>query len=198
MSDARRPRRLRKAEAASSSLAALGVVKVDPDFAEEYPDGDPLATEVVATLVRVGDSLYAEIGRTMLASIGEPQTVLNSLAVIEGADSPLTPSQAAERTFKSSGTMTATLDALEFHNWVRRLPNPEDRRSVLLEITDAGQAVADQYLPGIRKVEMALMAGLTNAERANLLKLLGKVLRAAASVAAADPIPLGGRRVRKR
>lgn len=75
----------------------------------------------MATLVPVGDSLYVEIGRTMLASIGEPQTVLNSLAVIEGAESPLTPSQVAGRTFKSSGgheqaggTMTATLDALEF------------------------------------------------------------------------------------
>ncbi len=106
--------------AASSSLAALGVVKVDPDFAEEYPDGDPLATEVVATLVPVGDSLYAEIGRTMLASIGEPQAVLISLAVIEGAESPLTPSQVAGRTFKSSGTLTATLDALEFLDCVTK------------------------------------------------------------------------------
>ncbi len=198
MSDERRPRRLRKAEATPPSAAALGVVKVGDDFALEFPDGDPRAAEVLATLVRVGDAMYAELERAALASFGEAQSVLNSLAVIEGAESPLTPSQVAERTFKSSGTMTATLDALVYNGWVQRVPNPDDRRSVLIEITDEGRAIIDRMLPGIRRLEQALLAELTNAERATLLKLLAKALRGAAAVVAAPAIPLEGRRNRLR
>lgn len=194
MSEFRRPRSVRKAGIGSPSPAALGVVKVGPDFADEFPDGDPTAAEAYATLLRCGQAMDAEIERTMLATFGAPQNVLNSLAVIEGAHAALTPSEISERTYLSSATMTATLDALEYNGWVRRVPNPEDRRSVLVEITAEGHAVADRLLPGIRQVEQAVLAELSSAERATLLRLLGKVLKGAAAVSAAEPITLDGRR----
>ncbi len=132
----------------------------------------------------------------MLASFGVPQTVLNSLAVIEGADQPLTPSEISERTLTSSATMTATIDALEGRGWVRRVRNPDDRRSVHVEITDEGQAVTDRFLPGIRRLDVAICAGLSSSERATMLDLLGKVLAQIAIVSAEPPIPLEGRRNR--
>lgn len=171
-------------------------MKVGPGFTAEYPDGEQAAAEAFATLIRTGEALYAEIERAMLASFGVPQNVLNSLAIIDGADTPLTPSQIGERTFTSSATMTSTLDTLEYLGWVRRNPNPEDRRSVLIEITDDGQAVADRFLPGIRAIERDVLAELTDTERKTMLELLAKVLRGAARAAAADPIPLEGRRNR--
>jgi DNA-binding MarR family transcriptional regulator len=174
----------------------LGVVKVDADFGEEYPDGDRSAAEAYSTLVRTGVALAMEIERCQVATFGITQTVLNALAVIDGAGGPLTPSDISERTFFSSGTITGTLDQLEYRGWVRRTPNSEDRRSVLVEITDAGKTVADQLLPGIRKVEKAVLAGLTAEEIGTLVELLGKVLDSAASVAAAEPILLEGRRRR--
>ena len=42
---------------------------------------------------------------------------------------------------------------LERRGWVRRMPHPEDRRSTLVEITDAGRAIADRLLAGIRILE---------------------------------------------
>lgn len=171
-------------------------MKVDADFKHEYPDGDPSTAEALATLIRAGEALMAEIERAMLASFGVPQNVLNSLAIIDGAEASLTPSQIGERTLTSSGTMTGTLDALEYSGWVRRIPNPDDRRSVLIEITDEGRAVADRLLPGIRALEQSLLSELTSTERTTLVKLLEKVLRGTAAVAVADPIPLEGRRNR--
>jgi DNA-binding MarR family transcriptional regulator len=171
-------------------------VKVGDDFANEYPDGDPLAAEVLATLVRTGHAIDAEIDRAMVASHGWPQTILNCLAVIEGAETKLTPSQISERTLTSSATMTNTLDTLEHLGWASRVANPDDRRSVLVEITPAGQAVADRFLPGIRKLELAALDELTSNERATLLKLLGKVLSGIAVVATSEPIALEGRRNR--
>lgn len=166
------------------------------DFVDEYPDGDPVAAEVYATLIRTGLALIHEIERTMLATFGVSQSVLNSLAIIDGAGEPLTPSQISERSLTSSATMTGTLDTLEYRGWVRRVPNPEDRRSLLIEITPDGRAIADQLLPGIRKVERTVFAVLTANERSALLKVLGKVLSSVAAVTAADPLPLEGRRNR--
>jgi DNA-binding MarR family transcriptional regulator len=174
----------------------MGVVKVGDDFSKEYPDGDPRAAELFATLIRTGDSLSSEVERAMLATFGVNEQILNALAVIDGADEPLTPGEIGERLFKSSATMTSTLDALEQRGWIRRQPNPEDRRSLLIEITQDGRAVTDQLLPGIRRLEHAILDHLSPAERSTLMKLLGKVLDRAAEAAAAEPIRLEGRRVR--
>jgi DNA-binding MarR family transcriptional regulator len=95
-----------------------------------------------------------------------------------------------------SATMTATLDVLEDRGWVVRRPNPADRRSVLVEITAAGRATADQFLPGIRLVEREVMSGLSERENRQLVTLLGKVLAKATEVAESPPRTLEGRRQR--
>ena len=172
-------------------------MRVDEDFTDEFPDGDPLATEVYATLIRTGSALMAEIERTVAASLGINLQISNTLAVIEGAGEPLTPSEISDRTLISSATMTSTLDRLERQGLVRRLPNPEDRRSVLVEVTKAGRALCDRILPGINALQIAVMSDLEPAERSQLLELLGKVLSGAARVAEQDPIPLTGRRRRR-
>lgn len=93
--------------------------------------------------------------------------------------------------------MTATLDLLEQRGWIRRIPNPADRRSVLLEITPAGRATTDRLLPGIRTLERGILSALTPDERARLLDMLAKVLARTAGVAADQrPEPLSGPRVR--
>ena len=179
-----------------SAVAARSAVRVDPDFAEEYPDGDAASTEAFASLVRAGQALLAELDRCIANSIDVKQPIFTALAVLDGAGEALTPSEIADRVLVASATMTATLDALERRGWVRRLPNPADRRSVLVEITDEGRSVADQALPGIRAVEQSMMSTLTTSERAQLVELLDKVLRQSAQVADQPAIPLEGRRVR--
>ena len=176
--------------------AALGPVKVDPDYADEFPDGDPACTELFATLVRTGEALWEELERCMTASLDVPTAAANTLTAIEGAGRPLTPTEIGDRIYKSSATITTTLDALERRGWARRKPNPDDRRSVLVEITDDGRAVPDQITAGVRKLELAVLADVTAAERTKLLELLGKVLTATARTADQPPIPLTGRRNR--
>jgi len=187
---------MRKSALPQPSQAALGVVRVPADFTEEFPDGDPSATEVYATLIRTGQALYDELDRGMQASFGMPESVLQALAVIDGAERPLTPSEIAGRVFRSSATMTNLLDALERERLARRVPNPDDRRSVLVEITDEGKALANRFLPGVRTVERAVIADLTAKERSTLVDLLAKVLDATARVSAEEPIPFEGRRNR--
>jgi DNA-binding MarR family transcriptional regulator len=179
-----------------SAIGARGAVRVDDDFADEFPDGDVPSTQAYATLVRAGEAVLAELDRSIQHTLGVKQPVFTALAVLDGAGAALTPSEIADRVIVASATMTATLDALERRGWVRRIPNPADRRSVLVEITAEGRAVADQVLPGIRAVEKSMMSVLTRAERVQLVELLDKVLVRSAELAREDPIPLTGRRVR--
>jgi hypothetical protein len=85
---------------------------------------------------------------------------------------------------------------LEHRGWIRRTPNPDDRRSTLIEITKDGRATADQLLPGIRTLEKSVLSALTQGEREQLLDLLAKILARAAEVAAVQPGPLSGQRIR--
>lgn len=41
------------------------------------------------------------------------------------------------------GATSKSIDRLEGRGWVNRIPNPADRRSSLLELTDAGQALVN-------------------------------------------------------
>jgi len=178
------------------SPARGGLVRVDDGFEQEFPDGDRTSTEGYASLARTGSALLLELDRCIAESFDMPQAAATALAVIEGADGPLTPSQISERVLVASATLTATLDLLEGRGLVVRLPNAADRRSVLVEVTDEGRSFTDRLLPGIRIVEREVMSGLSARERTQLLRLLDKVLARAAEVADLPPIPLDGRRRR--
>jgi DNA-binding MarR family transcriptional regulator len=172
-------------------------VKVGPDYADEFPDGDATCTELFATLYRAGSALWDELERCMIDTFEVTNAdMLNAIAVIEGSEEPITPGEIGERLYKSSASVTAILDVLERRGWVRRAPNPNDRRSIFVEVTKDGQAVADQLLPGIRKLELAILSDLTPAERKTMLRLLGKVLTGIASAAEHPPTVLDGRRHR--
>ena len=186
----------RPGKRARPSPAKLGVVRVDADFDTEYPDGDAASTEAHATLVRAGAAALLELDRCVEASAGVSQAAATMLAVIDGAGEPLTPSQISERMLVASASTTATLDVLERRDWIRRMPNPDDRRSTLVEITDAGRDVADRLLAGIRTLERDALDLLTSRERAQLLALLGKVLSRLAALSEDAPTPLEGRRRR--
>ena len=189
------PRRGRNSRSRPSP-ASLGPVAVDDDFEDEYPGADRTCTEAYASLCRTGEALLGELDRRVRLTFGIPQAAATALAVIDGAEVPLTPSQVSDRVLIASATMTATLDLLERHGWIRRVANPDDRRSTLIEITTDGQAAADQLLPGIRTLEKSILSALTPGERDHLLDLLAKILARTAQVAAEQPEPLTGQRIR--
>ena len=196
MSDPGQTRMRGRSGRSRPSPASLGPVKVDADFEDEYPGADRTCTEAYASVCRAGEALLGELDRRVRLTFDIPQAAATTLAVIDGAGVPLTPSQVADRVLIPSATVTATLDLLERHGWVRRAPNPDDRRSTLVDITADGRAVADQLLPGVRMLEKSVLSALTPDERVQLLDLLAKVLDRAAAVATEDPEPLTGLRVR--
>jgi len=102
------------------------------------------------------------------------------LATLRRAGAPfrLTPTALYEATMLSSGGMTARLDRLERRGLIRRLPNPEDRRGTLVELTPDGLALVEDAIGPHAENETRLLAGLPPQDRAALNALLSK-LRAA-------------------
>jgi DNA-binding MarR family transcriptional regulator len=76
----------------------------------------------------------------------------------------------------SSGAMTNRLDQLEEMGLVQRLPDPNDRRGRLVELTPKGRALVDKAVVDHLANEERLLSGLSESERARLADLLRKLL----------------------
>jgi DNA-binding MarR family transcriptional regulator len=101
----------------------------------------------------------------------------SELAALEHlqASGPMTQKHLGERLSMSPGAVTAMIDRLESRSYVQRTPNPEDRRSALVDITKAGIEESLRHLWPYIEDMRALEEGLSEEERA----LVGRFLRAA-------------------
>ncbi|HET8752268.1 MAG TPA: MarR family transcriptional regulator [Gaiellaceae bacterium] len=82
----------------------------------------------------------------------------------------------ARRAELTSGAMTSRLDALEKEGLVRRLRDPEDRRSVLVELTEEGLKKHQQAMGIQAQKEVLLAEALSDSEKEQLNGLLRRVM----------------------
>lgn len=82
----------------------------------------------------------------------------------------------ARRADLTSGAMTSRLDALEKEGLVRRLRDPEDRRSVLVELTEKGLERHERAMAIQGPKEALLAEALTEREKEQLNSLLRRVM----------------------
>jgi DNA-binding MarR family transcriptional regulator len=78
----------------------------------------------------------------------------------------------------SSGAMTSRLDRLEELGFVVRLPDPDDRRGVVVELTDEGRAAWDAAADVQGRKEAFFASALTRKEQRELNGLLRKLMLA--------------------
>jgi DNA-binding MarR family transcriptional regulator len=77
----------------------------------------------------------------------------------------------------SSGAMTNRLDRLEQAGLVKRIPDPNDRRGVLVELTDKGEHTWEEALRSGAANEALIAAALTEDEKRHLNALLRRLMR---------------------
>jgi DNA-binding MarR family transcriptional regulator len=83
----------------------------------------------------------------------------------------------AKRAELSSGAMTNRLDRLEQAGLVRRVPDPDDRRGVLVELTKAGHRAWEDGLRAQAANEALIAAALNAEEKRQLNGLLRRLMR---------------------
>lgn len=94
------------------------------------------------------DSEHRRLKSSFARHLGLAQTDYYALMFIAESQ-PVTPKQLAASLSFTTGATTAMIDRIEVLGLVRRIPNPDDRRSVYLELTDVGSEsaawVTDRY-----------------------------------------------------
>ena len=76
-------------------------------------------------------------------------------------------------------TMTGVIARMEAAGWVRRTPDPRDRRNALLTPTDVGAELAVRFERELRDRVLDLLAPLDGEDRDALGALLSRVLQRA-------------------
>jgi DNA-binding MarR family transcriptional regulator len=131
-------------------------------------------------LYRAADLLMGLHNRQTLDEYQLSPSGRQVLAIVEGAGEPLEPSVIADRLLITTGSVTSLLDNLEKRGLIRRLPHPQDRRKLLIDITPSAQAIVDELLPSLHAREREVMsAALTTDEQHELLTLIAKLQHAA-------------------
>ena len=72
--------------------------------------------------------------------------------------------------------MTSRIDRLERRGFVRRLADPDDRRGVIIELTDQGREVVDAAVAALAISDRQLLERLDPQEVEQLEGLLRKLL----------------------
>ncbi|HET9287732.1 MAG TPA: MarR family winged helix-turn-helix transcriptional regulator [Gaiella sp.] len=88
------------------------------------------------------------------------------------------PGKLAKHLGLSTGAMTNRLDNMERRGLVRRLDDPDDRRGVIVELTDDGKALWDRAVTSQAEKESIVATALDEAERHELNELLRRLMNA--------------------
>ena len=156
-------------------LRDLPTIETLQKFADRYPEADVSAVSTFLNLLRVASDLSVALD-ACLSRHDLLQGRWWVLILLMREDSKTsTPSILAEKAGVSRATMTGLLDGLEQNNLVMRVFAKQDRRSVFIQLTEAGQAKLDVVMPDYYSRLRLCMQALSEQDREKLQQLLSVV-----------------------
>ena len=143
------------------------------------PDFDVRTLQVTARLARIGPHL-ARRQEAVFAQFGLSRGEVGMLSALRTAGPPhqLSPTRLGQGLMLSSAGVTSRLDRLERRGFVQRLPDPDDRRGVIVELTYAGLQIVDAAVEANSVSDRQLLERFEPAELETLEGLLRKLLAA--------------------
>jgi DNA-binding MarR family transcriptional regulator len=146
----------------------------------ELPDDLDLTIEgLVDRILGIGRRLQKLLDET-LSAYGLSHGEWKVLSSLRWAGTPYRRSagEVARLADLSSAAMTNRLDQLEGRGLVRRVPDPDDRRGVLVELTDQGGRLWDEAIGVQAEKEALLASALSRTAREQLNDLLRRLMLA--------------------
>ncbi|MBT2230763.1 MarR family transcriptional regulator [Nonomuraea sp. NEAU-A123] len=143
----------------------------------ERPDLDVEPLQVLSRVSR----LAKHLDRARRAAFAEHDLEpweFDVLTALRRAGKPyeLSPGALIRATLVTSGTMTNRIDRLAQASLVRRRPDPEDRRGVLVSLTESGLARVDAAFADLLRREHDLLVALAPNDQRTLSALLRTLL----------------------
>ncbi len=153
------------------------VDKILVQWQRERPDLDTSPMGVVGRIGRLSKHLERSIQKTF-SEFGLNVGEFDVLATLRRSGHPyqLSPTDLFNALMVSSGTMTHRIDQLEHAGLVTRIPDPGDRRGLLIALTDNGLQLINDAVEAHVANEHHILSGLEESERQVLMALLRKLL----------------------
>jgi len=143
----------------------------------EGPDCQVLALDTMIKLTRATNTLMARLARR--STYGElTESQFGTLETLYHLG-PMSQTEICGKLLKSSGNTTLVVDNLEKHGLVQRQRDENDRRVVMVQLTEAGRELIAAVFPAHAAAVSEEMSVLTAEEQHQLGKLcrkLGKAL----------------------
>jgi DNA-binding MarR family transcriptional regulator len=146
-------------------------------WARERPDLDLAPVEVFSRIGRLARRL--DLARRDAFTAAKVESwEFDVLAALRRAGPPyeLSPGKLLRETLVTSGTMTNRVDRLAARGLVERLPDPYDRRGVLVRLTPDGRIAVDGAFEALLAAERIFLADLPEKDRTRLAGLLRSLL----------------------
>lgn len=138
-----------------------------------------MGTEIIGRIVRMNSLVSRKIDEnlaTFQLNVGE----FDLLAVLlREPTHALTPSEIQSLILISSGGLSNRMTRLEFRGLIERLPDPRDRRGVIVSLTPSGKSLIETVAPTHLAIENASIEMLSFDEQLLLKNLLKKILLSA-------------------
>ncbi|HEV7467568.1 MAG TPA: MarR family transcriptional regulator [Candidatus Dormibacteraeota bacterium] len=153
------------------------VARVRAQWAREAPGLDTGPMAVVARVGRAHAYMDHALEETF-ARHGLTRGTWDVLVALRRQGPPyrLSPTELYRQLMRTSGAMTHRLARLERAELIRRIPDPDDGRGLLVALTRRGRTLVDAVGPVHMANERALLQALSTEEQEQLAGLLGKLL----------------------
>lgn len=171
------------------------LARLSETFTKERGVDERSASRIIWHIIRLArhaeQRLEFEVHRPLGWSWAGFRIMVNAYAL-----DTVEPSQLASILGVARPTITSNLDRLERDGLLVRQPDPDNRRRVLVMLTDKGRAAVEQAIPLQIAVEKDLVSCIPSDQRASLEKMLNVMLRSFRKTAPKMPldednVPLG-------
>lgn len=146
-----------------------------PDRESALVSDDKLELKLWLRLLTCSNLIEGEVRARLREAFATTLPRFDLLAQLDRAPDGLTMGELSSRLMVSNGNVTGLTDALEGEGLVSRAPEPNDRRSLRIRLTAAGKRAFDAMTPTHEQWIDQMVGGLSRAEMAHLLELLGKL-----------------------
>ncbi|WP_052507913.1 MarR family winged helix-turn-helix transcriptional regulator [Sphingomonas hengshuiensis] len=154
------------AEASHQQRLDAAVETLVGEWAGVIPALDRDVRAIAARIARIDDRLRNRTAAILKdARLSDNEFRLLAGLLRRGGAHRAAPTELAGRYVPvTSGGFTGLARRLERRGLIRRIAHPSDQRSVLIELTDEGRALADETMRQVADVERTLMGSLSSAE----------------------------------
>lgn len=134
---------------------------------------DVITLNAFIKLMRSVESMNNRLNR----HLSEADLTVSQFGVLEVLHhlGPLNQRAIGEKLLKSGGNITMVIDNLEKSGYVKRKKDPNDRRAVLIHLTETGESFIENFFPKHLEKIKAEFSVLTEEEKKELGRLCKKL-----------------------